>query len=138
MKVFESDKIRNIVVAGHGDTGKTTLVSSLLYSGGAVNRMGRVEDGTTVTDYDEDEIERKITINTSVAYCEWRGLKINLLDTPGYRAFILDAKAAMRAGEAALIVVDAVAGSEVQTETVWNFASEDGIPRAFVINKMDR
>lgn len=138
MKIFESDKIRNLVVAGHGDTGKTTLVSALLYSAGAVNRFGRVEDGTTVTDYDEDEIERKITINTAVAHCEWQGRKINFLDTPGYRAFILDAKSAMRAGDAALIVVDTVAGSEVQTEVVWRYAEEVKIPRAFVLNKMDR
>ena len=83
MKVFDSEKIRNIAVVGHGDTGKTTLVSAFLYTTGAVNRLGKVEDGTTTTDYDEDEIERKITINTSLAHCQWKDHKNNLLDTPG-------------------------------------------------------
>ena len=101
MKIFESENIRNIAVVGHGDTGKTSLVSALLFSAGAVNRLGRIEDGTTVTDYDEDEIDRQITINTALAHCEWKGQKINLLDTPGYRAFILDAKSAMTAVETA-------------------------------------
>ncbi len=138
MKVFDSEKIRNIAVVGHGDTGKTTLVSAVLYTSGAVSRMGRVEDGTTITDYDEDEIDRKITINTALANCEWKGNKINLLDTPGYRAFILDAKSAMTAAETALIVIDAVSGVEVQTETVLGFAKEFSVPRVVVINKLDR
>ncbi len=138
MKVFDSEKIRNIAVVGHGDTGKTTLVSAFLYTSGAVNRLGKVEDGTTVTDYDEDEIERKITINTSLAYCQWKDYKINLLDTPGYRAFIFDAKSSMPAVETALVVVDAVSGVEVQTELVWSFAEEFNVPRIVVINKLDR
>lgn len=138
MKVFDSEKIRNIAVVGHGDSGKTSLVSALLYSAGAVNRLGRVDEGNTVTDYDEDEIERKITINTALAHCEWKDTKINLLDTPGYRAFILDAKASMVAAETVVIMVDAVAGVEVQTERVWSFAEEFGLPRVIVINKMDR
>ncbi len=138
MKVFDSDTIRNVAVVGHGDTGKTTLVSALLYTSGAVNRMGRVEDGTTITDYDEDEIERKITINTALAYCEWKGHKINFLDTPGYRAFVLDAKSAMTAAETALVLADAVSGVEVQTELVWNFASNFETAKIIVINKLDR
>ncbi len=138
MKVFDSENIRNIGVVGHGDSGKTSLVSALLYSAGAVNRLGRVEDGNTVTDYEEDEIERKITINTALAYCEWNKHKINLLDTPGYRAFILDAKATLIAAETALVVVDAAAGVEVQTERVWSFAEEFGLARAVVVNKMER
>lgn len=138
MKVFDSEKIRNIAVVGHGDTGKTTLVSAFLYTAGAVNRLGKVEDGTTVTDYDEDEIERKITINTTLAHCQWKDHKINLLDTPGYRAFIFDAKAAMPAAETALVTVDAVSGVEVQTELVWSFAEEYKVPRIVVINKLDR
>jgi elongation factor G len=138
MKAFDSEKIRNIAVVGHGDTGKTTLVSAILYTSGAVNRLGRVEDGTTITDYDEDEIDRKITINTALAYSEWKGHKINLLDTPGYRAFILDAKSAMAAAETALIVVDAVSGVEVQTETVIGFSDEFSVPQVVVINKLDR
>ena len=138
MKVFDSNKIRNIAIVGHGDTGKTTLVSAFLYTTGAVNRLGKVEDGTTITDYDEDEIERKITINTSLAHCQWKDHKINLLDTPGYRAFIFDAKAALPAVETALVVVDAVSGVEVQTELVWSFADQFKIPRIVAINKMDR
>ena len=101
MKVFDSENIRNIAIVGHGDAGKTSLVSAMLYSAGAVNRLGRVEEGNTVTDYDEDEIQRRITINTALGRCEWNNTKINLLDTPGYRAFILDAKAASIAAEAA-------------------------------------
>ena len=138
MKVFDSENIRNIAVVGHGDSGKTSLVSAMLYSAGAVNRLGRVEEGNTVTDYDEDEIQRRITINTALARCEWNNNKINLLDTPGYRAFILDAKAATIAAEATLVLVDAVAGVEVQTEEVWSYAEEFRIPRVVVINKLDR
>ncbi|MBI4445143.1 MAG: elongation factor G [Acidobacteria bacterium] len=138
MKVFDSESIRNVAVVGHGDAGKTSLVSALLYSAGAVNRLGRVEDGNTVTDYDEDEIERKITINTSLAYLIWKDTKINLLDTPGYGAFILDTKASMIAAETALVVVEAVSGVGVQTENVWSFAEEFGLPRVLVVNKMDR
>ena len=138
MKIFESENIRNIAVVGHGDTGKTSLVSALLFSAGAVNRLGRIEDGTTVTDYDEDEIDRQITINTALAHCEWKGHKLNLLDTPGYRAFILDAKSAMTAVETALVLVDAIGGVEVQTEKVWAFAEEYKTPRIIVINKLDR
>lgn len=138
MKVFDSESIRNFAVVGHGDSGKTSLVSALLFSAGAVNRLGRVDDGNTVTDYDDDEIERKITINMALAHCEWKSNKINLLDTPGYRAFILDSKAAMTAAETALVLVDAVSGVEVQTERVWRFADEFGLSRMIVINKLDR
>ena len=138
MKVFDSDNIRNIALAGHGDSGKTSLVSALLYSAGAVNRLGRVEDGNTITDCDENEIERQITISTSLAHLEWQGTKINLMDTPGYRTFILDTKASMVAAETMLLVVDAVSGVEVQTELVWSFAEEFQMPRAVVLNKLDR
>lgn len=138
MKVFESEKLRNLTVVGHGDTGKTTLVSALLYTSGAVNRLGRVEEGTTITDYDEDEIERRITINTAIAHCEWKGHKVNMLDTPGYRAFILDAKSTMLAAETAVVVVDVISGVEVQTELVWDFATEYSVPRVIVLNKLDR
>jgi elongation factor G len=138
MKVFDSESIRNIAVVGHGDSGKTSLVSAMLYSAGAVNRLGRVEEGNTVTDYDDDEITRRITINTALGRCEWKSVKINFLDTPGYRAFILDAKAAAIAAETALVLVDAVAGVEVQTEEVWSYADDFQLPRVVVINKLDR
>ena len=138
MKVFESENIRNIALVGHGDSGKTSLVSALLFSAGATNRLGRVDDGNTVTDYDDDEIARKVTINTALAHCEAEGVKINLLDTPGYGAFILDAKGAMAAVESVLVMVDAASGVEVQTESAWKFADEFKLPKALAINKMDR
>jgi elongation factor G len=138
MKVFEPENIRNIAFVGHGDSGKTSLVSAILYSSGAVNRLGRVDDGTTVTDYDEDEIARKITLNSALAFCEWNKTKINLIDTPGYRAFIHDSKSIMPAIEGVVVVIDAVAGVEVQTEIVWDYAAEFELPRLIVINKIDR
>ncbi len=138
MKVYEAPSIRNVAVVGHGGCGKTTLVSALLYDVGAVNRLGRVEDGTTLTDFDPDEIERKISLQTALAYGEWRKNKINLIDAPGYANFLAEAKAALRVADAALVVVDAVAGVEVQTEKVWGYASEFGIPRIIAVNRIDR
>ncbi len=138
MKVYEGRDIRNVSVTGHGDVGKTTLVSALLYTAGAVNRLGRVDEGNTVTDFDEEEIQRKVSISTSLAYAEWNRAKINLLDTPGYNIFINDTKASMIAADAALVLVDGVSGVEVQTEKVWSFAEEYGQPRVLVINKLDR
>src|ERR1041384_8500498 len=119
MKVYGTKEIRNVGIVGHGHAGKTSLVSAMLFDAGATNRLGRVDEGTTTTDYDEDEIARKLTIISSVAHCDWNGTKINILDTPGFAAFILDAKAALRACDSALVVVDAVAGVEVQTEKAW-------------------
>jgi elongation factor G len=138
MKVYGTKEIRNVGIVGHGHAGKTSLVSAMLFDAGATNRLGRVDEGTTTTDYDEDEIARKLTIISSLAYCEWNGTKINILDTPGFAAFILDAKAALRACDSALVVVDAVSGVEVQTEKAWSYADEFGIPRLIVISKMDR
>ena len=138
MKVFDSENIRNIALVGHGDSGKTSLASALLYSAGSVNRLGRVEEGNTVTDFDEDEIERKITISTALARLEWKGTKVNILDTPGYRTFILDTKASMVGAETIVLVVDAVSGVEVQTELVWSYAEACKLPRIVVLNKLDR
>ena len=138
MKTYEGKDIRNVGVVGHGDSGKTTLTSAFLFSGGATNRLTRVDEGNTVTDFDEEEIARKITISTSAAFVEWKKCKINLLDTPGYNIFINDTRAALAAAEAALVLVDGVAGVEVQTEKVWAFANDYGLPRAIVINKLDR
>ncbi len=131
-------KIRNVGVVGHGGVGKTSLVEALLFAAGAVTRLGKVDDGTTTTDFDPDEVRRKISINTSVAYCDWKGHRINLLDTPGYGDFIADARAGLRVVEAALVVVDGVAGVQVQTEKVWKFANEYTLPRAIVVNRLDR
>jgi elongation factor G len=135
---IEIDKIRNVGVVGHGGVGKTSLVETMLFSAGAVTRLGKVDDGTTTTDWDADEVRRKISINTAVAYCDWKGHRINFVDTPGYGDFIPDARAGLRVVEAALVVVDAVAGVQVQTEKVWKFATEFDLPRAIVINRLDR
>jgi elongation factor G len=135
---IEIGKIRNVGVVGHGGVGKTTLVEAMLFAAGAVTRLGRVDDGSTTTDFDPDEIKRKISINTSVAYCDWKGHRINLVDTPGYGDFIADARAGLRVVEAAVVVVDAVAGVQVQTEKVWKFATEYNLPRVVVVNRLDR
>ena len=129
MKVYEPSAIRNVAVVGHGGCGKTSLVSALLFDMGAVNRLGRVEDGTTVTDFDADEIERRISLQTAVAYGEWRKSKLNLLDAPGYANFLSEARSALRVADAALVVVDAVHGVEVQTEKAWSVAAGMGLPR---------
>src|SRR5436305_2985334 len=138
MKVYSGSGIRTVVLAGHNDTGKTTLVSQLLFNAGATARLGRVEDGTTTTDFDPDEIERKHSISAAVAYAEWKNSKINLIDTPGFGIFLIEAKGAMRVADAAAIVVSGVTGVEVTTEKVWKFAEEYGQARVIIINKMDR
>ena len=135
---IEIGKIRNVGVVGHGGVGKTSLVEALLFTAGAVTRLGKVDDGSTTTDFDPDEIKRKISINTAVAYCDWKGHRINLVDTPGYGDFIADARAGLRVVETAVVVVDAVAGVQVQTEKVWKFASEFELPRVVVVNRLDR
>ncbi len=138
MKVYESKDIRNVGVVGHGDSGKTTLTAGLLFTAGATNRLLRVDEGNTITDFDEEEVQRRITISTAIAVAEWKKAKINLLDTPGYNIFINDARASLIAADSALVVVDGVAGIEVQTEKVWQFANDYKLPRALVINKLDR
>ena len=138
MKVYSGNEIRNVVLTGHNDTGKTTLVSQLLFNAGAVTRLGKIEDGTTVTDFDADEIERKHSISAALAYAEWNNTKINLLDTPGFGIFLMEARAAIRVADAAAIVVSGVTGVEVTTEKVWKFADEHRLPRLVIVNKMDR
>src|ERR671917_1256955 len=138
MKVYQTDHIRNLAVIGHGDAGKTQLVSSLLYITGATPRWGKVDEGTTTTDYEEDSIERKITLNTALAHLEFRDHKINFIDTPGYAAFVAHARPALRVADCALVVVDGVNGVEVQTEKTWAYANEFLVPRIMVINKLDK
>jgi elongation factor G len=138
MKVYDAQDIRNVALIGHGDCGKTSLASAFLFVAGAVNRLGRVDDGTTTTDFDEEEISRKISLQTSLAHLEWRNTKINLIDTPGYAAFVADAKAGLAVADAALLVVEAVAGVQVITERVFKYCQEYQVPRVFVINKLDR
>jgi elongation factor G len=144
MKSYGTEWIRNVGIVGHGDTGKTQLVSSLLFTAGMTPRLGKVSEGSAITDWDEEEIARKISINTGIAYAEWLApgsaekTKINFLDTPGYSTFINEAKSSLIAADASLIVVDAAAGVQVITEKVWDYAAEYDQPRAFVLNWMDR
>ena len=138
LKVYQTDKIRNIGVFAHGGAGKTSLTESMLFAAGAVTRLGKVDEGTTTTDFQPEEIKRKITINATLAPCEWKNHKINIIDTPGYSDFIGEVKATIRAVDAALIVLCAVSGVEVQTEVGWELASNAGIPKVAIINKMDR
>ncbi len=138
MKVYEGAEIRNVGLVGHGHSGKTSLAAAFLYTSGATNRLTRADEGNTITDFDDEEIARKITISTGLAYVEWKKTKINLLDTPGFNIFLNDTKSALAAADSALIVVDGVAGVEVQTEKTFGFADEFKLPRAFVVNKLDR
>ncbi|HEY3025153.1 MAG TPA: elongation factor G [Pyrinomonadaceae bacterium] len=138
MKSYATDAIRNLAVIGHGDAGKTQLISSLLYVAGATPRWGKVDEGTTVTDHDEDSIARKITLNTALAHLEHRDTKINFIDTPGYAAFVAHARPAVRVADCALAVVDGAKGVEVQTEKTWAYANEFILPRMMVITKLDK
>ncbi|MBO0722036.1 MAG: elongation factor G, partial [Blastocatellia bacterium] len=140
MKVYSTQEIRNLGIVGHGDAGKTSLVAAMLFASGATSRLGRVDDGTAPTDYDEEEIARKISLNINCAYVEHKGMKINLIDTPGYAAFIANARPALRVCETALFVIDAVNGVGVQTEKAWGFADELSRPRPrfIAINKLDK
>jgi elongation factor G len=138
MKVYDAASIRNVAVVGHGGSGKTQLVSAMLFDAGAVNRLGRVDDGTTVTDFDEEEIGRKHTLGSSVAFLEWNKTKVNVIDTPGFANFLSDARAALRVADTAIVVVDSVAGVEVQTEKVWSIAEEFGLPRIVALSRMER
>jgi elongation factor G len=138
MKVYDAANIRNVALVGHSGSGKTQLASAILTDAGMVNRFGKVDDGTTVTDYDEEEISRKHTLAAGLAYAEWNKQKINLIDTPGMGNFFADAGAALHVADAALVVVDAVGGVMVQTEKVWAAAEELGLPRLVVVNRLDR
>jgi elongation factor G len=138
MKSYQPENVRNVALISHSSAGKTTLCEAMLYRAGAINRQGRVEDRNTVSDFDPEEQRRGISINLSVLPYEWRGNKINLIDTPGYLDFIGEAKNALHVADSAVIVLDAVSGVEVGTELMWEFANERGIPRLVFINKMDR
>lgn len=132
------ERIRNVVLVGHGGSGKTSLAEALLFAAGSTTRVGRVEDGNTVMDHEPEEVERGISLSLGVASVPWKDHKINLLDTPGYADFVGEARAALRAADLALFVVSAVDGVEVQTEILWRAAGDEGIPRAVFVNKLDR
>src|SRR5215203_86948 len=138
MQVDSPEKLRNVAVAGHNDTGKTTLVSSLLYAGGVTTRLHRVEDGNTLTDFDHEETERKISIGVAACFVPWQQHKVNLLDCPGYGIFFTETQQGIRAADAVLLCINGVAGVEVNTERVWEFAAAIGQPLMFNLTKMDR
>lgn len=138
MKAFTTENIRNLAVIGHGDAGKTQLVASLLQLAGATHRWGKVDEGTAMTDHDEDSIERKVSLNNNFAHLEYKDTKFNFIDTPGYAAFVSHARPALRVADCALVVVDGVHGIEVQTEKTWQYANEFLLPRFMVINKLDK
>jgi len=132
------DQIRNVVLVGHGGSGKTALAEALAYLSGLTTRMGRVEDGNTITDFEPEEIDRESSVALALAPIEWSGHKINIIDTPGYADFLGEVLAALRAADLALFVVSAVDGVEVQTEAIWRLAEQEGIARAVFVNKLDR
>jgi len=138
MKEYAADKIRNIALVGHSGTGKTSLAEALLFAAGATNRLGKIEDGSTISDWDPDEQKRSFSLNLSILPLEWNGHKVNVLDTPGYMDFMGEVKCGLRAVETALIAVDASSGVQVGTEFAWRFVDELGLPRAIFVNRMDR
>lgn len=138
MKSYDAKDIRNVLLVGHGGSGKTTLLEAMLFTSGAITRMGTVEDGNTVSDHDPDEQRKGISVSLSMSPIEWEGVKINVLDAPGYADFIGDLRSAIRAVDAVIVVVSAVDGVEVQTEAAWELAVEAGLPRAIFVNKLDR
>ena len=138
MKVYSGENIRNVAIVGHGHAGKTSLVSAMLYTAGATPRLGRVDDGSATTDFEEEEIARKMSISMAAACVEWGKTKINILDTPGFSMFVHEAKMVLPVVDAAIVVVDGVAGVEVVTQRVWNYCEEYKTPRLIVVNRMDR
>src|ERR671930_270005 len=137
MAAFEPGKIRNVAVVGHRGTGKTSLIEAMLFQAGAVNRLGSIEQGSTVADWDEDEQRRQMSLSASLCHLEWQGRKINLIDTPGDPGFQGDALAAVRVVEGALFAVSAVMGVEVQTARLWRRAEEGGLARVLFVNMLD-
>src|ERR671937_2376687 len=138
MPAVETGKIRNVAVTGHRGTGKTSLIEAMLFQAGATNRLGTIEAGSTVSDWDEDEQRRRMSLAASLAHLEWQGRKINLIDTPGDAGFVGDAIAALRVVEGALFVVSGVMGVEVQTARNWTRAEEGGLSRVIFVNMLDR
>lgn len=138
MRQYGLENIRNLVLLSHSGAGKTSLSEAVLFTAGAVNRLGKVDEGTTTSDYDPDEIKRKISINMTLLPCEWNGTKINLVDTPGYPDFVGEVRAAMRVSEGAIIAICAASGVEVGSEQVWAYCEEAELPRLILVNKMDR
>ncbi|MFN2431940.1 MAG: GTP-binding protein, partial [Gemmatimonadota bacterium] len=138
MKRYESSRIRNVAVVGHGGCGKTTLVGAMAFLAGSSSRLGSVGDGTALTDFTPDEIAHGISINAALAHADWMDTKLNLLDTPGYLDFAGDVKAGLHVANAVLVVVQATSGVEVGTERVWEYAQAHGLPALFFVSMMDK
>jgi elongation factor G len=138
MKQYQPENIRNIVLLSHSGAGKTSLSEAMLFNAGIINRLGKVDAGTTTSDYDQDEIKRKISINTALLPYEWNDVKVNILDTPGYSDFAGEVESAVRVCEGAVIVAAASSGLEVGTEQAWAYCDRAKLARLFFINKMDR
>ncbi len=138
MKGFKNDTIRNVALLGHGGVGKTTLIEAALLATGEINRLGRVEDGNTVSDFDKKEIEKKHSLSSAIVPVKYKDTKINFIDTPGFFDFVGEVYSALRAAETAVIVVDAAAGIQVGTEKSWDLCREFGVPKFFLINKIDK
>ena len=137
MKLYESSKIKNFCLLGHGNSGKTSLAEAMLYTAGSIERMGRTQDGNTVMDFDPEEIKRKFSISTAVATCDWSGTKFNIIDTPGYFDFVGEVQEGVRVADAALIVLSGKSGLTVGAEKAWKYAEDAGIPKMIFINKVD-
>ena len=137
MGIVETKRIRNVALLGHGGCGKTSLAEAMLYITGATDRLGKVADGNTVSDYDAEEIKRGFSLSASIMNMSWKDCKINVIDTPGYLDFVGEVNQALRVADSAIIVMDGKAGIEVGTELAWDYATAAGLPRAFFINKFD-
>src|SRR5579883_1410954 len=138
MKVYSAEHIRNVALISHVGAGKTSLIDSALYDSGAATRQGKVDEGSSLADYEPDELKRRMSLHTKVLPVEWKDTKINLIDTPGYADFIGEVKAGLRVADAALVVVTAEKGVEVGTELTWQYADERNLPRVVLVNKLDR
>ena len=137
MNVFTTDKIRNVVLLGHGGSGKTSLVEALAYLSGMTKRMGTIDNGNTISDYDKEEIKRKNSLKTSVVPIEWEGYKVNILDTPGFFDFVGEAEEAVSVADAAIIVISGKAGIEAGTRRAWELCEKRKLPRMFFVTDMD-
>ena len=138
MSKIDVEKIRNIAVTGHAKAGKTTLVEAMLHSAGAINRMGKVEEGSTTTDYEPEETDRHISLSSALAFCQWEGNRVNIIDTPGFINFLEDTKGSMRAVDGVVLMVSALSGVKGETEKVWGFAKEMDLPVVAFVNKLDK
>src|SRR3972149_507283 len=138
MEQFELENIRNLVLLSHNGAGKTSLSEAALFDSGAITRRGKTADGTTLSDYDPIEVKHKISINLSVLPLQWKGKKLNIIDTPGYSDFVAEVKAGIRVSDGAVITVCAASGVEVGTEQVWAYSEDVGLARLIFVNKMDR